>query len=155
MDSFRQWVLCIIIAAAAGTFACAVSPRGSTDKTVRTIVGIFVVASICAPLSQIDFEEISVPAFAESYSLENSDDMLNGYMLPACESAVKSEVLQTAAEYGFDVVSIAFDAYMDENGCIIIRDIQVNIQYRSAESISDFSRILAEKLGVPVTVNAE
>lgn len=155
MDTFRQWMLCIIIAAAAGTFACAVSPKGSTDKTVRTVVGIFVVASICAPLSQIDFEKISVPAFEESYILENGDDMLNGYMLPACESAVKSAVSQTAAEYGFDIVSIVFDAYTDDNDCIIIQNIQVDIQCQNTEAISDFSRILAEKLGVPVTVNAE
>lgn len=155
MDTFRQWILCVIIAAASGTFACAVSPKGSTDKTLRTVVGIFVVASICAPLSQIDFEKISVPVYAESYDTEISDIGLNKFMLPACEAAVKSEISAAATEYGFVVERVVFDAYADKNNCIIIQNIQIDIQNGNSGRVSDFSTALAERLGVPVTVNAE
>ena len=99
MDAFRQWILCIIFAAAAGTFACAVSPRGSTDKTVRAVVGIFVVSAICAPLSAFDFEEIILPVFADSYNAETENEEIDDYIVSVCKSAVESEVVQSAADF--------------------------------------------------------
>ena len=48
LEVLRQWALSLIIASAAGTFAMVLSPRGSMDKTVRVVVGIFVVRGACA-----------------------------------------------------------------------------------------------------------
>lgn len=145
-------MLCIIIAAAAGTFACAVSPRGSTDKTVRTVAGIFVVAAICAPLSQLDIEKISIPAFAASYEAEDSGKELEEYMLSACKSAVDSEISAAAEQHGITVEAVTVDAYTDENNCIIIRNIQIDIQCDNVKSASDFSEDVEERIGVSVNI---
>lgn len=155
MDAFRQWTLCVIFAAAAGTFACAVSPRGSSDKTVRAVVGIFVVCAICAPLSELDFEEIMLPAFAGSYNDKSDDINMDEYILSACKSAVESEIMLSATEYGIAVESIFVNAEIDKEKCIIIHNIQINIQNNISEYLSDFSKTVEEKLGVPVTLNAE
>lgn len=155
MDAFRQWILCIIFAAAAGTFACAVSPRGSTDKTVRAVVGIFVVSAICAPLSSFDFEEIILPAFADSYNAETENEEIDDYIIYACKSAVESEIMQSASDFGIAVESIAADVGIDDDKCIIIHDIQIKIQTNKAGSKSDFLKSIEEKLGVTVTLTAD
>lgn len=152
MDVFRQWVLCVMVAAAAGTFVCAISPKGSTDKTVRTVAGIFVVAAICAPLSELDIEKISVPAFASSYEENNSGKELEEYMLSVCRSAVDGEISAAAQEHGIMVESVFVDAYIDENKCIIIQDVEVNIQSDDNKSVSDFSQDVEKRIGVSVNI---
>lgn len=155
MDAFRQWVLCVIIAAAAGTFACIVSPKGSLDKTVRAVVGIFVVASICAPLMQlkkIDSADYELASY--NYDSDITDE-LTEYTLSACRSAVENEVLTLADRFGISIKDIFIDAYVDKDECIIIQDIQVEI-YSSCESETEsFSAELKNNLGLSVTVNAE
>lgn len=155
MDAFRQWTLCIIFAAAAGTFACAVSARGSTDKTLRAVVGIFIVSAICSPLSEIDIKEITLPAFADSCNIEGESGELDEYILSACKSAVESEIMLSASECGIEVESVLIDAEVDEDECIIIHDIQIKIQNGATDYRSDFSRSVEEKLGVPVTLTAD
>lgn len=155
MDAFRQWALCIIIAAAAGTFACVISPKGSLDKTVRAVVGIFVVASICAPLSQLKNIESADYKFAVSDYDEDITDSLSEYTLSACKSAVENEILSCAATYGIGVESMTVDAYIDKENCIIIQNIHVETHREDENKISGFSSEIEAKLGLHVTVNAE
>ena len=153
MDAFRQWTLCVIIAAAAGTFACALSPRGATDKTVRAVVGIFVVCAICAPLSELDFEEITLPAFADSYNAKIEDINMDEYILSACTSTVESEIMLSATEYGIAVEGILVDAEVDENKCVIIHSVCIKIPSGIADYQADFLKSVEKKLGVPVTID--
>lgn len=152
MDAFRQWALCIIISAAAGTFACAVLPRGSAEKTVRTVAGIFVVAAICAPLSQLDFEEFSLPAFARSYDTEADPEELDDYILSVCKSAADREISAAAKAHGITVEAVFIDAYVDENSCIIMQNIQIDIRSGDIKSASDFSEDVEKRIGVSVNI---
>lgn len=153
MDALRQWTLCVIFAAAAGTFVCALSPRGSTDKTVRAVVGIFVVCAVCAPLSELDIEEITLPAFADSHNSESEGVDMDEYILSACKAAVESEIMRSAAECSIAVESILVDAEIDRDKCIIIHNIQIKIPDDTAKCLTDFSESVEKKLGVPVTLN--
>ena len=154
MDVFRQWAVCLIVAAAAGTFVTAISPGRSVDKTVRAVVGIFVVAAICAPIQEIKNAGISELAFAE-YDYPDSSDKekeMYDYMLSVCKSAVEDETIRLSDEYKTVIESIEADMYIDENNCIIIQNIQIGIQPCDDEIISSFSKKLSENLGVTVTV---
>ncbi len=155
MDAFRQWAVCVIIAAAAGTFVTAISPRGSMDKTVRAVVGIFIVATICAPLSQLKSTDISEYAFSVSDYPDNgkAEDNMYEHMISVCKKTVEDETLLLADEYKIKVESIKSEMNIDENNCIIIRDIQIDIQYDSQNKTSEFSEKLSEILGVSVAVN--
>lgn len=154
MDVLRQWALCVMIAAAAGTLVCLISPRGATDKAVRTVVGIFVVSTICMPLSELDIKEITLPAFAESYenkeSFHDSDELIISAFRSETEKAIKS----VASQYGVEIGSVSVDASV-EDLCIIIHDMRVCIQNINKTDLSDFLKSAEEKLGVPVTITQE
>lgn len=155
MDALRQWALCLIIGAAAGTFVMAVSPRGAMDKTVRAVVGIFVVAAICSPLAGLLKTDFTADAFAEyEYALQNEEDMYD-YMLEAYRTEVEKRILSAADEMGTEIREIFISADIDANNCIIIQEITVTLASDYSDRTADFSRFLSEKTGVNVSVNAE
>lgn len=154
LEVLRQWALSLIIASAAGTFAMVLSPRGSMDKTVRAVVGIFVVAVICSPLAQMKDINFSVQAFAE-YELETENvEALRKQLVSACRNAVENQITDTALELGIEVESVEAEMNIDAENCIIIHKITVNITAENEEKAKEFSEILQKKLGVPVQVNS-
>lgn len=150
MDALKQWMLCIIVAAAAGTFACAVSPRGSVEKTVRTVAGIFVVVTVCTPLSSLADAEFTEYAFAASYDVNGSDAALKEQMLESCKKAVENSLASVAKKHGVNLISIVTDVYIDENNCIIIRGIQVETRADSSDFLNAFLDDAEKNLGVPI-----
>lgn len=155
MDVLRQWAVCLIAAAAAGTFAMIISPRGSMDKTLRAVVGIFVVAAICSPLAELKDADFSVDAFADYGSEEVNADELREYMIDVCRNTIETQIASTAGELGVRVASVEAEISADSDNCIIIHNISVKVLEASASVIIDLSDKLQENLGVAVTVNAE
>ncbi len=156
MDALRQWSLSLIVAAAAGTFVMVISPRGSMDKTVRAVVGIFVVAAICSPLAGFADSDFSFKAMSGfDFDEHDSAESLQEYAVSACRDAAEIQILATADNLGIKVNEICIDADINTDGCIIIHSIAVTIEAEYYEKQSDFSALIEDELGVPVTVYAE
>ncbi|MGN0546104.1 MAG: stage III sporulation protein AF [Acutalibacteraceae bacterium] len=157
MDALKSWAVSLIAAAAAGTFAMIVSPRGSMDKTIRAVVGIFVVAAIFSPLTELkkdgkNFFEKEAFAFEEE---NEADEMLSDYLLTACKNAVNSEIEKAADELSIPSYQSEIDAYVDDDNCIIIQNITINIPAEYIDKSEKLSVKASERIGAPVTVNAE
>lgn len=152
MNELRQWALCLIISAAAVTLVSVISPRGSTEKTVRAVTGIFVVSAIFTPLTDITFDYTAVSAVQE---YDDSSDELNRYILETCRAAAEQAVLEAADGAGTAVESISVNADVNTDGCIIIHDITVTVAAENADISGELSQIFGSALGVPVEVNAE
>ncbi len=124
------------------------------DKTVRAVVGIFVVAVICSPLEEMKDIDFSVQAFAE-YELETENvEALRKHLVSACRNAVEKQITDTARELEIEVESVEAEMNTDAENCIIIHKITVNITAENGEKAKEFSGILQKKLGVPVQVNS-
>lgn len=152
MDALRQWALCLISAAAAGTFVCAITPRGAVDKAVRTVAGIFVVAAVCSPLTNLKKIDFGIPAFADSIVADDYGDALKEQMLESCKNAVEQQLLTLADSYSVTVIRIELDAYADEYNSIIIQNIHLEIDSETSESASLFRSEAENTLGVPITI---
>lgn len=158
MDILKDWALCLIAVAAAGTLATVVVPRGSMDKTVRAVVGIFVVAVICSPLAELDGQNLFTDAFGEyedvfsdnSYTQEMQD-----YMIDLMKETVNSEIKKTADELGAEIKSVVSDISVDGENCINIHKIDVIINKTDFLDKEELSDKISERLGVPVSVTAE
>ena len=155
MDILRQWALCLIIGAVAGTFVMAISPRGSTDKTVRAVVGIFVVAVICSPLADLINEDVSLNALAGFEYTENEDRQASKYMLEMFCKETEKIIISAADECNVAVGDICINADIDADDCIIIHEITVDVPMRYLSEKDAFSEFIFQKTGVAVTVNAE
>ena len=157
MDALKSWAVSLIAAAVAGTFAMIVSPRGSMDKTIRAVIGIFVVAAIFSPLTELkndgkNFFEKEAFAFEEE---KEADENLNEYLLSACKNAVNSEIKKAADELNIPSHQSEIEAYVDDENCIIIQSITIQIPAEYIGKAEKLSENAAERIGAPVTVNAE
>lgn len=152
MDGLRQWALCLIISAAAVAFVTIITPRGSTDKTVRAVAGIFVVSAIFTPLADIslDFTAANAAEYADAQNGDLSDSVLD-----ACRSAAEEAILSVADERGVTVEKIFTDAYIDADSCIIIQSVTVAVSTDNAGKTDELEAVFSNLLGVPVEVNAE
>ena len=158
MDFIKEWALCLIFAAAAGTLATVIIPRGSTDKTARAVIGIFVVAVICSPLSEISKSDLSVEAFADSEEggFDNSyaEDMRE-QMADVFKTTLDSQIRKVASELGIAVTSVKADISVDAEYCINIHKIVVTASNSELSDEAYLSELFGEKLGVPVEIIAE
>lgn len=151
MDGLKQWALTLIIGGLAGTFAMAIAPNGAASKTLRTVIGIFIVMIICAPLTDLKDEDSFLPVFNESGDISASDEEenLKEYMVSACRESVKTEIGKVASELGASVSNAEINMYIDDEYCIIIQDVLIKTDYAHTGKLSS---ALSERLGVPVRI---
>ncbi len=153
MDALRQWAICLIVAAFAGAFVTVISPRGSMDKTVRAVAGVFVVAALCSPLAEIKNFDFSFAEDEISYDEESFLPKAEDKLAEIYADAVAQRVKELTAETGTQTESVDAEVSVDENGCIIIHKISVGISEHG--SAAELEKKLSEKLGVPVTVEVK
>lgn len=158
MEFVKNWALCLIAAAAAGTLATVIVPRGSMDKTVRAVVGIFVVAVICAPFAEIRESDLSVEAFADSYETDFSNsytEEMQERITDIFKETVDAQIKETASELNTDVISVNADISVDKDLCINIHKIDVVVNKNQFSDTAYLSEKISERLGVPTDVTAE
>ena len=156
MDAFKQWALSLIVASAAGTFVMVISPGGSMDKTVRAVVGVFVVAAICSPLAGFASSDLSAEAMMNyEYDERDNSNKLQEYVFDVCRYEAEKQIVSVADKMGVRVKEICIDADIDTNECIIIHSVTVIIDEESVEKSSELSAAFEADLKVPVAVNAE
>jgi len=154
MNELKQWSLCIIIGAIAGTFAMAVSPRGTMNKAVRAVTGIFIVASMCTPLMNLLETDNAISAFADSVYGEESADEMDGYIRETFQKEIEKHILSVAEIYNVKVKEIYINADINTDKCIIIHEVSVSADSPSDDILLKFSKRLSEEIGVNVAVNA-
>ena len=151
MNELKQWSLCIIIGAIAGTFAMAISPRGTMNKAVRAVTGIFIVASMCAPLMNLVESDMAINTFDYVYKEDGTENM-DEYIKESFSKEIEKHILSVAETYKIEVKEIFINADIDADKCIIIHKISVSTASASDEVLLKFSRTLSEETGVNVAV---
>ena len=158
MDFIKNTVLCLIAAAAVGTVAMVLVPRGAMDKTLRAVIGIFVVAVVCSPLSELQNGNLTVNAFADfeesNFNKSYSEDM-NSALINTFRTALDYSLNEIAAELKIEIVSVDTDISVDDEQCIIIHEITITVTGSELYNMEELSRIISEKLGLPVDVSEE
>ncbi len=158
MEYIKDAALCLIFAAAAGTLVTVIVPRGSMDKTVRAVVGIFVVAVICSPLTELDEAETILDAFAvyDEETIENlyTEDM-HEYITETLKENITLRIKEIVSDFGADAVSVNAEMSVDENNCINIHKIEVIIKNGNFIDKTRLSEAISRNLGVPADVIAE
>lgn len=150
MEGLKRWLISLIFSSAAGALITVVSPKGSNDKTLKTVVGIFIISAIFLPLTQMNTSDFSLPAFENGFEIEreNGED----FVIEMMEEELYKTVSETAEEFGCGISGVEINAEYDEDNCIIIQEITVYYTHREAENISAAAAETEKRLGVPVRV---
>ncbi len=158
MDFLKDTAFCLITAAAVGTLVTVLVPRGAMDKTVRAVIGIFVVAVVCSPLSEIEKNDLTLDAFAdfkekdfnEFYEEDMNDALINTFRI-----SLGHKLNEIAAELNFEILTVDSDISVDDERCINIQNIAIIIGRSELYNTEELSRMISKKLGLPVEVSEE
>ena len=152
MDALKSWAVSVIISALAGTVVSLLMPKGSMEKTMRSVIGVFMVAAVCLPLAQINIENEAQAVFSASGFEENNAQEIQAFLASEYESMVKEVIYSAAKETGVTDYEVIADISYDENGCIIIHEIAVEFGEDNSVSKDAFEALVNERLGFSVTV---
>ncbi len=148
MDSLKQWLISLAFSALGGTLITVVSPKGANDKTLKTVVGIFIISTVFLPVSELNVHQFSLSAFADSVEYESDgNDELAFEML---EEELLQRITDIANECGCEIRNIEIDAEYDEGKCIIIHKIILNFTNGNEENILKTATETERILGVPI-----
>lgn len=149
MEAFRQWAIGLITCGIGVTVISLLSPRGTMEKTLRAVIGVFIVSAVCVPLAGLKNAGDILPAISldGEYSQDLEEQMLN-----ACKSAVGNVIKSRAKELNVTEYDVNADMEVDENYCIIIQNIHIVAYDCKAETAAELETVLQNELGVIVTV---
>ncbi len=150
MDALKQWIISLAFSAAAGTLISVISPKGSNDKTVKTVVGIFIIAAVCVPLSEIEESDFSVPAFVQDKII--ADNSMNDFTVEMLENELFNKASEVASGFGCGIKDVEIQAEYDDENCIIIHEMTVYFINPENEKVTEIAAEIENELGVPVTV---
>lgn len=150
MEELKQWLISIVFASAAGALITVVSPKGTNDKTLKTVVGIFIIASVFLPLSKMNKADFSLSAFASGYVIEQGEN--EDFVFEMLEEELLETISGTTESFDCGIKSIEVDAEYDEEKCIIIHKITVYFTHGEAENIMKAAVETEKLLGVPTEV---
>ena len=151
MDFLRQWAIGLIICGIGATVISLISPRGTMEKTLRAVIGIFIVSAVCMPLQKLKKADEVLPAFSfdgEAYFNQN----LEKQMLEACRETVGKVIDKTAKDMNIAEYDVDADIQMDANCCIIIQHIHIKTYTCDSGTAAELEAVLQNKLGVSVAV---
>ncbi len=155
MDEIKQWAFCLIISAASATVLQLLSPRGSAERTLKTVIGVFLISAVCMPFLKAKKTDVGAVTAFNFYDFELNDIECSDIYVQSAESVIAYQVECAAEECGIESYFIESDIAFDEQGCIIIHKIEVSVDENNPEKSCRFADILKERLGVAVTVTQE
>ena len=149
MEIIKQWSLTLVAAAAVSTLVLFIAPSGNAEKSVKAVVGIFVVAAVCSPLAGLFGGEEKL-VFSPQSDFSFDADTVEEIYKEQIEKEMKSQIEDAAEEFGVRIISFEAEVGTDELGCIIIHKIVVDIDTENKADGDDFIRHIENKLGVTV-----
>ncbi len=125
------------------------------EKTLRAVIGIFVVSAICTPLLKLKKADDFLPAFVAEAVTETDTSDLESQMKNACRNTIGKAVDDIMNSVSIENYEVEADVDMDENYCIIMQEIRINIHSANNGSVAEIEAMAKERLGVPVKIICE
>lgn len=150
MEELKQWLVSIVFSAAAGAVITVISPKGSNDKTLKTVVGIFIISAVFLPITKMNVSDFSLPAFANGLEIEHGEEIK--LVVDMLEEELFETISETAKSFECGIENVEIDAEYDNEKCIIIHKITVYFTYGEAENILKTATETEKRLGVPTEV---
>lgn len=156
MESIKEALAALAVSCAVGGIVWLTVPSGNMEKTVRTVVGLFICCVAITPFLNAesvdiykDFADIS---FEESAVNEELYELVKLQYERAVNEEVSAVVNDAVSGLGVQAEGISVEADVKENGCINISSICIFVEdefWHSAESVKN---TVEQKTGIPVEV---
>ncbi len=159
MESIKEALAALTVSCAVGGIVWLTVPSGNMEKTVRTVVGLFICCVAIAPF--LNFESIDTYtdlvdfSFGEVGENEDLSLLVNAQYEQAVNAEVSLVVDSTLSALGVQADSISVKADVQDYGCINISSICIFLEERYAHLSGMVKSAVEQKTGIPVEVKIQ
>ena len=153
MDELRLWITGLTTAAIIGAIVLVLAPGGGAEKTVKTMVSVFLVSSIVLPIAK----NTDWKAETEFYLEENAagtENSIAGEMAEQMKTKIADSVENILLKEGIQVHSVSIDIKTDGDE-LSVEKITVALKKASSQKVNETAQILEAQLGVNADVTIE
>ncbi len=150
MDFIKNWVLIIVSAAVVGSVALLLCPSGNMEKTVKTVISIFMLSAIVMPFASSGFMELDLRQYneisGEAYK-ENSGEILKEITTDEIENLIKKSLNDNSIAYD-DIMAVV----SEYDNVINIEEIVLTVTDGSGTETANAVKLIKEIIGNDVNV---
>lgn len=153
VEALRSWVFGITLCAMAGTVIFVLVPRGSMEKSMRSVLSLFMIYVIASPLLKLKDLRIDTDSFEKSYSqsAEQYAEVIEKRMLDAADEAICKAILSSVPRLDNGSTQIVVKSALNGENSVYIESIKIYLN-GSGIAASQVKSELSEKLGLTAEV---
>lgn len=149
MEMLKQWIICIIFCSFTGAVVSVISPKGGTQRVMKTVIASFLICAFLSPFLQgvtldTDFE---LPDFSE-YQNELSD-VITDVMISEAENQAKIETEKLLVSLEVEFKEIKVYAEVNSDNEIYIKHISITLpekfSYREKQIASNLRTMFSSE----------
>lgn len=149
MEMLKQWIICIIFCSLIGAVVSVISPKGGTQRVMKTVVASFLICAFLSPFLQgvtleSDFE---LPDFSEYHN--NLSDVITDTMISEAENQVKNETEKLLISLDVEHKEIKAYAGINSENQIYIKHISITLpekySYREKQIASNLRTMFSSE----------
>lgn len=153
METVKQWAMGITVSAVIGTVILVVTPKGSTEKTVRTAVALFLLCAITTPfMTGVDFSGI----FSGIKKPEPIvTDKIESQIAEQTEIAVKEKIDEILLENGINSAEINIDISMNKDKELTVDMVEIFADKNFSNSFENAQKKIKSETGIDVKIEVK
>ncbi|MCL2508030.1 MAG: hypothetical protein FWF05_02505 [Oscillospiraceae bacterium] len=130
MNQLGGWLLGFGFSALIGGVLYAISPKGATDRALKTFISIFILAAALTPFLRGDIQFDAPELFLGDVAPENAElsELVGRQIEDSVERACAAEIKRILEGYGVEGAEIIVKAYT-ENGEIRVGRVEIYSPY--------------------------
>lgn len=152
MDAVYSWAAAVTICSVIACIVEMLTSNSSMEKTVRFVLGLFMLCVIIAPLTSV-VQGIGGIDFDMKYEYECNDDMQET-QIKLLQNEIGQLVEKTLAQSGIKPLVTEIKMDIDDSGNIDSVKADITIQQADAEKAAKAEEIILTELGIECTVKA-
>ena len=152
MDIIRSWVTGVTAAAIIGAIVLALTPGGAVEKSVKTVVSVFLISSMILPLVKAENVNLDFK-IDEGQTVTQNEEIVNS-LVEHFKEKLELSINETLNNSGIQVSQISID--INTNGDeISVEKIKIVLKKESADEVIRAKEILEKELSLQAEITAE
>lgn len=148
MDSVTAWAAGICLC----TIVCAVldmiTPNGGTEKTVRFVLGLFMVCAVVVPLADFSFDWNEITAEEQYEANTDLKEDIQNQGIQIVERELEQMIADTAEPFGAVPEKTEINTDIDNENRISIVSVTVILNGKDAEKAIQIKNAVESELGI-------
>jgi len=155
MAILRQWLLSLTFAALAGMLVSLLAPKGATQKALRTVAAVFLLAVLFLPAAQLRDIPLTLPQMQENTSPpqeQNLEALLQAQTLQAQQAAVSGILQRTLLQASTNFGQITFETDNPDGTRIQITEAQIPLHSTCTVTAQELERLVLTETGIQLKI---